>query len=281
MQQIFDFAFARLDHAESKRREFGESWSRYISHHPWDIDVRNVTPTTFEILAVAREQAPVQLSLAFSDWLATIRAALDNGLYAWVASATGQDPPPQAERIQYPICSTPKEYASQRRRLSGVPQDILDKVEAAQPYQSPYGPESNLFYWVHELARTDRHRSLHVGLGRVDEHRIRLRLPDDVTATFDESVTPYHHIVGELVIGRFTTSRAISRFAVEADLTGVGIDPEIQAWAGFKMAGQRPSLWQRMTYTELFTRNNLENMALFSGIEPPGGFTTFDPPEAV
>ena len=32
-----------------------------------------------------------------------------------------------------------------------------------------------------------------------------------------------------------------------------------------------------MTYTELFTRNNLENMALFSGIEPPGGFTTFDP----
>lgn len=45
---------------------------------------------------------------------------------------------------------------------------------------------------------------------------------------------PYHHIVGELVIGRFTTSKAISRFAIEADLTGVGIDPEIQAWAGFK-----------------------------------------------
>lgn len=44
---LFDFAFARLDHAESKRREFGESWKQYISHHPWDIDVRNVTPTTF------------------------------------------------------------------------------------------------------------------------------------------------------------------------------------------------------------------------------------------
>ncbi|MEE2523605.1 hypothetical protein V1639_13300 [Pseudarthrobacter sp. J75] len=277
MQQLFDFAFARLDRAESKRREFGESWAQYISHHPWDIDVRNVTPTTFEILAVTREQAPVQISLAFSDWLATIRAALDNGLYAWVAAATGQNPPPLAERIQYPICSTAKEYASQRKRLSGVPEDILDKLEAAQPYQSPYGPESNLFYWIHELARTDRHRSLHVGLGRVGAHRIRLRLPGGVTATFDESVKPYHHIVDELVIGRFTTSKAVSRFAIEADLTGVGIDPEVQAWAAFTMAGQRPSLQKRMIYTELFTRNNLENMALFSGIEPLGGFTTLDP----
>lgn len=276
MQQLFDSAFARLDHAEAKRREFGEYWNQYISQHPWDIDVRNVDPTTFEILAVTREQAPVQLSLAFSDWLATIRAALDNGLYAWVASATGQYPPPLAERIQYPICSTAREYASQRKRLSGVPVDILDKVEAAQPYQSPYGPKSNLFYWVHELARIDRHRSLHVGLGKVGAHRIRLHLPGDVTATFDESVRPYRHIVGELVVGRFTTSRAISRFAIKADLTGVAIDPEIQAWAEFEMAGQRPSLQMRMTYTELFTRSNMETMALFSGIEPLGGFTTLN-----
>ena len=99
-------------------------------------------------------------------------------------------------------------------------------------------------------------------------------------ATFDESVKPYHHIVGELVVGRFTTSKPISRFAIEADLTGVGVDPEIQAWAGFDMGGQRPSLQKRMTYTELFTRNNLENMALFSGIEPLGGFTTLDPADA-
>ncbi|BAS07667.1 hypothetical protein AHiyo4_10890 [Arthrobacter sp. Hiyo4] len=57
---------------------------------------------------------------------------------------------------------------------------------------------------------------------------------DGVRGVPSTSVKPYHHIVGELVIGRFTTSKAISRFAIEADLTGVGIDPEIQAWAGFK-----------------------------------------------
>lgn len=279
MQQLFDFAFARLHHATAKRKEFGESWKDYISTHPWDIDVRNLSPTSFEILAVTREQAPVQMSLAFSDWLATIRAALDNGLYAWVATATGQNPPPLAERIQYPICSTSKEYVSQRKRLSGVPQDILDKLEMAQPYQVDSGPESTLVYWVHELARTDRHRSLHVGLGRVSAHRIRLLLPEGVTATFDESVKPFQHIDGELLIGRFTTSKAISRFDMKVDLRGVGIEPEIQAWAGFRLDGRRTSLVDRMRYTELFTLNTVENMAYFSGVEPPDGFLTFDPPE--
>jgi hypothetical protein len=281
MQELFDLAFARSDRAENKRVEFSKAWADYISLHPWDIDVRDIGPCTFEILAVMRDPAPLELSMVFSEWLAALRAALDNGLYAWVATATGQNPPPKAERIQYPICSTPEEFAGQRKRLSGVPSDILDKLEKAQPYQSPYGPESNLFYWIHELARTDRHRSAHIGIGRVDEHRIRLRVPSGVTASFDESVMPYNQIEGELVVGRFTTSAPVSRFDVVADLRGVGIGPEIRAWAGFRLNGKHKSLWERMVYTELFTRQYLESMAAFSDVTPRGGFRIIDPSEDV
>ncbi|WP_188741648.1 hypothetical protein [Agromyces bauzanensis] len=238
--------------------------------------MREVEPCSFEILAVMREPAPLELSMIFSEWLAALRAALDNGLYAWVAAVTGQNPPPKPERIQYPICSTREEFRDQRKRLSGVPSDILDKLEVAQPYQSPYGPESNLTYWIHELARTDRHRTAHVGLGRVDEHRIRLRVPEGVTAVFDESVEPYSQIEGELLVGRFTTSKPISRYEVVADLTGVFIAPEIRAWADFTLNGSRQSLWKRMIYTEFYMRHHLENMAAFSDATPPGGFKTFD-----
>lgn len=279
MQELFNLAFARIDRAEAKRREFGAAWADYISVHPWEIEVREIKPHTFEILAVMREPAPVALSLIFSEWLAALRAGLDNGLYAWVAAATDQNPPPKAERIQYPICSTQEEFKSQRKRLSGVPVDILDKLELAQPYQSPYGPESNLTYWVHELARTDRHRTAHVGLGRVDEHRIRLKVPAGVTASFDESVTPYSEIENELVVGRFTTSQPISRFDIVADLTGVFIAPEIRAWAKFNLNGSPQSLRDRMIYTEFFMRHHLENMAGFGNITPPGGFKTIDPDE--
>jgi hypothetical protein len=140
VQELFDLAFARFDRAESKRREFSKAWGDYISVHPWDVDVREVEPRTFEILAVMREPAPIELSMIFSEWLTALRAALDNGLYAWVAAATGRNPPPKAERIQYPVCSTAEEFRDQRKRLSGVPEDILDKVERRNRTSPRTGP---------------------------------------------------------------------------------------------------------------------------------------------
>jgi hypothetical protein len=281
VRELFDVALARVDRAESKRKEFGESWGRYIDKHPWEIDVRSVGPCTLEILATTRESAPVELSLIFSEWLSTMRASLDNGLYAWVVADTGSNPPEHAERIQYPICSSHAEFDSQAKRLRlAVPLEILEKVEKVQPYHSPYGPQSNLFYWIHELARTDRHRTPHVGLGRVDRHHIKLALPGVTTVTFDD-VQPFAEIDGELVLARFTADAPLRPREIKADLRGVEIGPEIRAWAEFNMDGNRKSLQDRMVYAEIFTRNALENMALYGGVVPSGGFQTFDPEAAV
>jgi hypothetical protein len=137
--------------------------------------------------------------------------------------------------------------------------------------------ESNLTWWINELARTDRHRALHIGLGRVDEHRIRVLPPPGVTVQFDETVDPYSHIEQELVVGRLTASRPLQPREITADLRGVAIAPEIRSWADFRLAGKRRSLQDRMVYAEIFTRNNLENMALMGHCVPPGGFRTFDP----
>jgi hypothetical protein len=264
VQELYNLAFARHDHATAKRREFGECWASYISVHPWDIDVRNVDPSTLEILV-------------FSEWLAALRAALDNALYALAAATSGQNPPPQAERIQFPICSTSGDFKKQARRLTMLPRHVVEALEKAQPYQSPYGPESNLTYWIHEPARKDRHRSLHVGLGRIDEHRIRVAPPPGVTIQFDETVKPYSHIEGELVLARFTASRPIRPREITADLRGVSIAPEIRAWADFQLDGKRQSLHDRMVYTEIFTRNHLENLALMGGAGPPDSFRTLNP----
>jgi hypothetical protein len=278
VQDLYSLAFARHDRAKAKRREFGECWANHISVHPWDIDVKNVDPCTLEILVVMREPAPVDMALIFSEWLAALRAALDNSLYALAASISGQNPPPQADRIQYPICSTQEDFKKQAKRLTMLPNHVVEAIEKSQPYQSPYGPESNLTYWIHELARKDRHRSLHIGLGRVDGHRIRVAVPPGVAIQFDETVKPYSHIESELVLGRFTASRQIQPQDIKADVRGVSIAPEIRAWAEFNLDGKRQSLQDRMVYTEIFTRNHLENMALMGGTVPPDGFTTFDEP---
>lgn len=279
MQQLVDFAFARLDRAKDKRAEFGTEWAAYIEPHPWDIDINVLSDTQFEFSAIQREPAPAVLSMIFSEWLAAIRSSLDNSLYAWVASAKGQNPPPQAERLQYPICDSPTEFKKQRNRLSSVPKEIIHLLEKAQPYQSPYGPESNLFHWVNGLARTDRHRTPHIGVGRIATHKVRIGLPEGVTATFDESVKPFQAIDDRITICRFTTSAPVRRSEIQGDFRGVGIDPEIRAWANFTMDGRRTSLHDRMVYTEIFTRSLLESMTAYSGYVPPDGFKAIDPNE--
>ena len=244
--------------------------------------MRNVAPRTLEILAVTRVPVSVELALIFSEWFAALRAALDNALYALAAATSGQNPPPQAERIQYPICSTPEDFKKQAKRahpkrLTMLPDHVVEALEKSQPYQSPYGPESNLTYWIHELARKDRHRSLHVELGRVDGHRIRVVPPPGVTIEFDRTVKPYSHIDSQLVVGRLKASRPIHAREITADLRGVVIAPEIQAEAEFKLDGKSQSPEDRMIYTEIFTRNHLENMALMGDAVAPDGFRTLDP----
>lgn len=278
MQQLFDLALARLDRAKDKRVEFGAVWNSFIEKHPWDIDLNQISPTEFEFFALQREPAPIALSMVFSEWLASIRASLDNGFYAWVAAATGQNPPQQAERLQYPICASSAEFKRQKSRLSLVPQDIVDKLEKVQPYQVPLGPESNLFYWVNELARTDRHRTPHIGIGRIATHKVRIKVPSGVTLHFDEAIQPFQAIDDRIVLCRFTTTRPAHRSEFYgSDFRGVGIEPEIRAWSGFNMSGARPSLQDRMVYTEIFTRRDLESMAAYSNCVPTGGFQVISP----
>ena len=273
MQELFDLAFARLSRASDKRSEFGSVWSSFIEEKPWTIDLLQTSPTDFEFFASQTTPAPAELSLVFSEWLAAIRAALDNGFYAWVSAATGQNPPPQAGRLQYPICASAAEFKRQKSRLSAVPIDIVKKLELVQPYMSPDGPESNLFYWVNELARTDRHRTPHIGIGRIAEHRVRLALPSDVTVIFDERIRPFQALHEHITICRFTTSRPISPADLEgSDFRGIGIDPEIHAWANYNIDGKTMSLHKRMSFAELFARRDLESMAAYAKCSPKDGF---------
>jgi hypothetical protein len=277
VSSLFDLAFARLDRAATRRGEFADAWASYIESHPWDAELSTAAPSTFEIIVRTYEPAPSSMTLAFSDWLAALRAALDNGLYAWVAALTGRNPPPDAGKLQFPIASTPTDFRNQAKRLASVPADIVNRLEQAQPYHSAYGPHSNLLYWLHELARVDRHRRLHLGLGRIAEHRVQVGVPHGVTVEFDNAVKPFAPITGTLVIARFTTSRPLATSEIEFN-PEVGIEPEIEEWADFDMNGYKPSLHKRMVMTELYMRNHLENMAHHSNVTPPGGFRTFDPP---
>jgi len=135
MSRLFENAFARLGHAGSKQAEFALAWAGYIEAHPLEVALDQVADDTFEMTVRTREATPVSL-LAFGDWLTALRSALDNALYAWAATLSGQDPPPDAGRLQFPIATTATDFGEQARRLRSLPADVVAKLEKAQPYHS-------------------------------------------------------------------------------------------------------------------------------------------------
>jgi len=104
---------------------------------------------------------PPELGLILGEFLYQLRAALDNCLYAVAVIVAGTSPPPGAGALQWPICDTAEAFNKQRSRLKYLRADLVDALEAIQPYQAEL-PTWNSLWLLNDLARVDRHRTLHL-----------------------------------------------------------------------------------------------------------------------
>src|SRR5690606_25802372 len=97
-----------------------------------------------------------------------------------------------------------------------------------------------------ERAGSDRSPP-HIGIGRIATHKVHIKVPPCATLHFDTTVQPFQAIDDRIVLCRFTTSRPAYRSEFYgSDFRGVGIEPEIRAWAGFNINGAQQSLQDRM-----------------------------------
>lgn len=177
---------ARLSRAGDHCREFGRFWADYLQQrlHSMVRDARadgTVTSTLARAIPI-----PTSLSLEFGEAVYELRAALDNCLYAVAVVVSGQNPPPNAQRLEWPIRANPAEWESQRSRLRELPSEIVDALEAIQPYKAEC-PDWNCLKILHDLARVDRHRAAHaLGLYvasvrvRFDVHEVAVEYLADV-----------------------------------------------------------------------------------------------------
>ncbi|TFV79400.1 hypothetical protein E4P39_01815 [Blastococcus sp. CT_GayMR19] len=150
-----------------------------------------------QIRVERRKPLPAELSLTFGEFLYNLRAALDNCLYAVAIIDSGQSPPPNATLLEWPITLTPVNWRNNARRLAGLAPEIRQALEHIQPYNAE-APDWNCLRILHDLARLDRHRALHLtthyaawGSARVDlayvadfQGRVGPLRGDGVIATF-------------------------------------------------------------------------------------------------
>lgn len=122
---------------------------------------------------------PNRLSTLFGEWLYLLRAALDGIAYHLAVKDSGQDPPPNARQIYFPIKDTPEQYddPEYRTKLKAISSDTFALLRRTQPFTMSFGVRAHPLWWIEELARLDRHRRGHVLAPHVVQSRVEVREP--------------------------------------------------------------------------------------------------------
>ena len=112
--------------------------------------------------------SPNDFSLELGEFFYQLRAALDGAVYQATVIEHGSDPPPDENRIEFPLYPSPDKFNNSAANKGPLPNDFKSWFQSIQPYtvgKPPYAGDTLLAYrlkTLHDCARKDRHRRLHV-----------------------------------------------------------------------------------------------------------------------
>lgn len=187
----FEVATSRLKRAESHLNLAAQQWNRIPVEDLYLISVK-IEPNGHGRVRVApNKPLPEETSLLLGEALYQLRSALDACIYQASVYASGKNPPPDENKLEFPICGDRKEFPDlARRKLFALPQDVQDAIERMQPYNTPSLLPEDLIRNVNrtlgilnDLARKDRHRKLHVVGSWVTDVQPQFDLPSGVRLT--------------------------------------------------------------------------------------------------
>jgi len=166
----YDIARSRLRRAISHGERLAQLWNalptEYLCTPKAKVDLQGYGV----LIATNVGGVPEELPLLLGEQLYQLRSALDACIYQATIYGTMQDPPPNEGRLEFPITHDATEWPNlAKRRLSALPKPIQDAIERVQPYnnlslssEETVKSVNRSLGILHDLARKDRHRRLHV-----------------------------------------------------------------------------------------------------------------------
>jgi len=123
------------------------------------------------------------IALQLGEMIYQLRATLDSAVYASAIRESGQNPPPNENKWEFPLCQKRCDYLSFDR--APLAQKRRDIIESVQPYNVPkIAPDKLVFNQnralgiLNEWARRDRHRRLHVVGSWASNANPKIRCPE-------------------------------------------------------------------------------------------------------
>jgi hypothetical protein len=160
----------RVDRADAHDKAFAKAWNTFVDDDPYHPVVQMQDDGTGAIFVRPNYAAlPTEFSLELGEILYQLRAALDGCVYDAAILETNQDPPPNEAALAFPICTSETNFKNCAGNITPLTKKRRDIIEAVQPYKIPkLEPDLMVFNFnrtlgiLHDWARKDRHRTLHV-----------------------------------------------------------------------------------------------------------------------
>ena len=183
----FQTCWDRVDRADFHRKASVDVWNALDGQSTYDSFARidNDGTGRFFVQTVNRDWL-LPLSFEVGEMLYHLRAALDSCVYDAAILKLSQNPPPDEQKWQFPICPGPTEFNDAMSRMKKIPADVRALLEGFQPYSGATGTADGK-QWdlgltleiLNNWARIDRHRKLHLVGSAVATGNLEIGVPID------------------------------------------------------------------------------------------------------
>lgn len=163
MSAIIGRISAKVTRAKQHIQDFQLALRAFYDTKPYAVAIKEDSHVHKRIFYVAKaDPVPDNLAAIAADVIQNLRSALDHIAYQLVLDARGGTEPDW--HVYYPICRSASDYRALRKgNIKGVRQEIIDAIDATEPYKCGKG---HALWQLNELTKPDRHRLL-IGAGSI------------------------------------------------------------------------------------------------------------------
>jgi hypothetical protein len=183
--ESFGDCWERVERADVHRTAIARVWADYLEGEPYAAHSFVRDDGTGDVSIEQLSDIPKAIALEVGEYLYQMRAALDACVYEAACLTTGQRPPPNEHRLEFPITETRDAYDKAVRKIEPLQEPQRRVIEALQPYNMPatLTPAETSYSFnrglaiLNDWARKDRHRKLHVAASWASNIKPMLKIP--------------------------------------------------------------------------------------------------------
>lgn len=216
----------RWSRADAHRVSLAQIWNAYIEDDPYDFSLDSQGDGTYILRVWQESPMPADFAVVMGEWLYNLRSTLDYVVWATAVHVSGQRPPPQEEKLQYPVYESAEAWRNNYHRLHPLEEHHREMLHTMQPFNGDL--DTNYLWWINHLARIDRHRRLIDGTAYLAVLDPVVQVPEGCTVSLEWGERVLTD--GWADVARITVSPWSERVDVSIN-PRVGIDPEIAQWA--------------------------------------------------